>query len=123
MNNDLLDDSLTRHADALIKGEDISGELLSAQPEPEQDLASLFRLAAAIKGSLVPVPVPAFRADLRRALEFQTPVQIAVGRPPANYKTVVMAAAATGSLLSIAGLSLILVRRRRSSTQPATTVA
>jgi hypothetical protein len=35
----------------------------------------------------------------------------------------VMAAAATGSLLSIAGLSLILVRRRRGSTHPAATVA
>jgi hypothetical protein len=123
MKHELLDESLTRHADALIKGVDISGELLAAQPEHEQELDTLFRLAAAIKGSLVPVPVPAFRADLRRALEFQAPAEIAVGRPPARYKTVVMAAAATGSLLSIAGLSLILVRRRRGSTQPATTVA
>ena len=123
MKHELLDESLTRHADALIKGEDISGQLLAALPEHEQELDSLFRLATAIKGSLVPVPVPAFRADLRRALEFQAPAQIAIGRPPARYKTVVMAAAATGSLLSIAGLSLLLVRRRRGSTQPATTVA
>ena len=123
MKHELLEESLTRHADALIRGEDISGELLDSQPEHEQELDSLFRLAAAIKGALVPVPVPAFRANLRRALEFQAPTEIAIGRPPARYKTVVMAAAATGSLLSIAGLSLILVRRRRGSTQPATTVA
>jgi hypothetical protein len=123
MKQDLLAEALTRHADALNKGEDISGQLLAAQPEHEQELDSLFRLATAIKGSLVPMPVPSFRADLRRALEFQAPAQIAVGLPPARYKTVVMAVAATGSLLSIAGLSLILVRRRRGSTQPATTVA
>jgi len=123
MKQDLLAEALTRHADALNKGEDISGQLLASQPEHEQELDSLFHLATAIKGSLVRVPVPAFRGDLRRALEFQAPAQISVGRPPARYKTVVMAAAATGSLLSIAGLSLILVRRRRGSTQPATTVA
>ena len=123
MKQDLLDEALTRHADALIQGEDISGQLLASQPEHAQELDSLFRLAMAIKGSLVPVAVPAFRADLRRALEFQAPVQIAVGRPSAGYRTVMMVAAATGSLLSIAGLSLILVRRRRGSTQPAATVA
>ena len=123
MKQDLLAEALTRHADALNKGEDISGQLLAAQPEHEQELDSLFRLATAIKGSLVAVPVPAFRANLRLALEFQAPAQITVGRPPARYKTVAMAVAATGSLLSIAGLSLILVRRRRGSTQPAATVA
>ena len=123
MKHDPLDESLTHHADALIKGEDISAELLTGHPESEDELDSLFRLAAAINKSLVPVPVPAFRSDLRKALEYQSTSQIAVGRPPARYKTVVMAAAATGSLLSIAGLSLILVRRRRGSTHAATTVA
>ena len=123
MKHDLLTESLTRHADALNRGEDISGALMAEQPEHRQELDALLSLAVAIKDSLVPVAVPAFRADLRRALEFQAPVQIAIGRPPTRYKTVVMAAAATGSLLSIAGLSLILFRRRRSTTQPAATVA
>lgn len=123
MKRETVDESLARHSDALVDGEDITTELLAAYPEQEQELEPLFQLAASIKNAFVQVPVPPFRADLRRALEFQAPAEIAIGRPTPGYKRVVMAAAATGSLLSIAGLSLILFRRRRGSGQPAPTAA
>jgi hypothetical protein len=122
MKHNPITETLSRHVEALIRGEDIAANLLAERPLQDQELEPLMNLAAAIKQALVPVPVPAFRADLHRALAYQAPAQIAIGRPPARYKNVVMAAAATGSLLSIAGLSLILVRRRRSATRPVTSV-
>ena len=123
MNNKRIKELLNQHGDALIAGQDIRDQLLAAQEDKPEELDGLMQLAALIKNTLVPRPVPAFRASLRQALEYQAPAEIAIASPPPTYKKVLMTVAAAGSLLSIAGLSLILFRRRRGTTQVAVTTA
>ena len=91
------------------------------------DLGSLFKLAEELKAALVPVPVPAFRAQLRRELEAYTPAEVTVGSFKPNYRRKWLFVAAAGSTLSIVGIFVVLLRRLRAagdgSSQPATTVA
>jgi hypothetical protein len=88
------------------------------------DLSSwipLLELAKAIKRVLVPVqPSPLFRAQLQQQL-----VQGQLPRERRRYRTVWLGAAIIGSLLSLAGLLFIILRRLKlddSSSQPVTAV-
>lgn len=121
MSADELSEVLAIQAEALNRGEDYRPLLLAAPPDQRPELEALFDLAAAVKDALVPVPVPAFREQLRRALEYEGASRLMIGRPRSGRKTFWMAAAATGSVLSIAGLSVFFYRRRRGSATPTPT--
>jgi hypothetical protein len=116
---DLLD-VLADHADALNRGHDSASHWLARYPVHEAELRILFHLASEIKKALVPVDVPdQFRLRLHHGLLIQ-PLPLsddAAGRP----NRVWLGVAAVGSLLSLAGLSLLLTRRLRSVTSEGVT--
>jgi hypothetical protein len=109
------------------EGEGSVETLLTRYPDQTDDLGSLFKLAEELKAALVPVPVPAFRAQLRRELEAYTPAEVTVGSIKPNYRRKWLFVAAAGSTLSIVGIFVVLLRRLRAAgdgpSQPATTVA
>lgn len=118
-----IEEILNRHADAIIEGRDISSQLLADKPANLAEIGDLFRLALALREALVPKAVPVFQKRLRQALEFQAPSEITLSPPRSVVRKVLMGLAATGSILSIAGLSFILFRRRRGGAQTATSSA
>lgn len=123
MDDSLLEELLNRHADAIVEGRDISNQLLADLPGNLSEIDNLFRLASTLKEILVPKTVPVFRQKLRKALEYQAPAEITLTPPAPVVKKVLMGLAATGSILSIAGLSFIIFRRRRGETQTAVSSA
>lgn len=115
-------DALAKHADALNSGYDTASQWLARYPEHEPELRTFLQLASEIKKVLVPVDVPdQFRLQLHHGLMIQ-PLPFTddeTGRP----KRVWLGVAAVGSLLSLAGLSLLLSRRLRSVTSEGVTGA
>lgn len=124
MEGDTIANILAAHADALNRGENATDEYLSRYPAQARDLASLFRLAEAIRETMPPVtPSDLFRESLSRHLGNFSSSMALVDRPNdqdgARWRTVV----AAGSLISVAGLTIYLMRRWRlgaSHTEPTT---
>jgi len=118
---------LSDHAEALNKGNIGSQILAKYQVEDNAELASLLQLAEEVKAALIPVPVPAFREQLRQRLETYEPSNLTVGSFNFGRKQKLLFVAMAGSTLSIVGLFVVLFRRLRStgneSAQPATTAA
>jgi len=123
MDDRRLEEILNRHADAIIEGRDIGSQLLADLPGNLAEVELLLRLASTLKETLVPKTVPAFKQRLRKALEYQAPSEIRLSPPTPVFRKVLMGLAATGSILSIAGLSFILFRRRRGGAQAAASSA
>ena len=118
---------LSDHADALNAGQ-TGSDMLDRRPTEENvELASLFLLAEEIKAALIPVPVPAFREQLRRQLKTYEPAKVTIGSSSIGRKQKLIFVAIAGSTLSVAGIVVVLLRRLRSTTdevvQPATTAA
>jgi len=118
---------LSAHADGLIKGNDTSDQFLTEYPEDAAELGPLFHLAAAVQAALIPVKAPvAFVNRLRNDLLTHTPPKIAIKAPVSGQKILLMGMAAAGSVLSVAGIALLVWRRLKTSgeagQQPATAV-
>lgn len=101
---------LAAHADALNRGEAISTvDWLVDYPSEVGRIVSLLQMAWAIKQVLVPVhPSTLFKSELRQQLIQAEAVSGANG---SSHLAVWWGAALIGSVLSIAGLALWLVRR------------
>jgi len=123
MNEQKRADALNAHAEALIVDPDEAGPLLELDPELAAELGSLFQLSKELRGTLVPVSVPAFKARLRRQLESYAPAEVTIGPSITRQRRMWLAVATAGSMLSIAGILVVLIRRLRPSsdgtTQPA----
>ena len=118
---------LSDHADALNGGQ-TGWDMLDRRLTDENiELASLFQLAEEIKAALIPVPVPAFRDQLRRQLENYEPAKVTIGTSSTGRKQKLIFVAMAGSTLSVVGIFVVLLRRLRSTTdeagQPATIAA
>jgi hypothetical protein len=105
---------LNEHADALNRGKRYSPNVAEHKMENNVELASLFHLAEEVKDALVPVPVPAFREQLRRRLETYEPSNVTVGSSTTGRKQKLILFAMAGSTLSVVGLFVVLLRRLRS---------
>lgn len=118
---------LNDHAEALNMGRSRSQILAEHQMEYDGELASLFQLAEEVKDALVPVPIPAFRENLRRRLESYEPSKVTIGSSTTGRKQKLIIFAMAGSTLSVVGLLVVLLRRFRSSgdesAQPITSAA
>jgi hypothetical protein len=112
---------LAGHADALNRGQDTTAALLTYKGQDAAELAPMLWLARSIKTAMEPMtPSAAFKASLHQ--------QIVQGRQAAdaaeNARPIWwIGAAAVGSLLSVAGLMIWLLRRPRPEPQPATKFA
>ncbi len=112
MEGDMIANILAAHADALNRDEYATDDFLSRYPAQANDLASLFRLAEAIRETMPPVkPSDLFRVSLSRQLgnfsSSMSPVDGPDERGEGRWWTVV----AAGSLISVAGLAIYLMRR------------
>ena len=124
MNEEQLQDILNRYTDSLLRGEEQADDWASLEAVNDEAIPPLMQLALAIKDALKPVsPMPSYREKLREALEFQAPPEIEIAAPMPRYRKLLMGIAAAGSILSLAGFSIILFRRRRETSQPVTTPA
>jgi 5-formyltetrahydrofolate cyclo-ligase len=115
MKNKELIELLNDHAEALNMAKSRSQILAEHPMEYDGELASLFQLAEEVKDVLVPVPVPAFREELRRRLESYELSNVTIGSPTNGRKQKLIIFAMTGSTLSVVGLLFVLLRRLRSS--------
>lgn len=124
MNEEQLQDFISRYTDSLLRGEGQVDGWTSLEAADDEAATPLMNLSLAIKDALKPVsPISAYRERLRDALEFQASAEISIAPPTPRFRKVLMGVAAAGSIISIAGLSLIFFRRRRETSQPVTTPA
>lgn len=114
MNEDEFSDYLADYADAMHAGDDFSSRLLTEQPEESANLKKLFELSNLVKAVLVPVRAPSFKASLRLRLE-RKQLERPRFRVLASRQNIVwMLVAAAGSLLSITGVVLLVIRKLKT---------
>jgi hypothetical protein len=119
-------DLLDLHAKTLILGVKEDKSLLAQYPEDSEELASLFRLAGGIKAALVRVKTPeSFRLELKQELRSVTPAETTIADTSIKQKRWLVVAAA-GSIISVLGIILFILRKIRAAgqgAQPAATAA
>jgi hypothetical protein len=114
---------LAAHADGLIKGKDTAVQMLTDYPDAAAELEPLFRLAASVQAALVPVKAPvAFVGRLHKDLMNYSTAELPAKAPRSGQKVLWMGVAAAGSVLSVAGLALLVLRRLKTGKQTATAV-
>jgi hypothetical protein len=110
---------LDQHARALMLGIKEDDVLLAQYPEDSEELKSLFQLAGAIKAALVPVKAPeSFKLELREELLSIPPDEILIDDTNSKQKRWLVVAAA-GSVISVLGIVVIVLRKIRSASQAA----
>jgi hypothetical protein len=115
MNQDEIEDALAEHVDALNQDEGLTEQLLTEHPEQAEELVTLFQLAAALKAALTPVSAPAFKTRLGHELVNYGPPVVVLGRSVSKRKAKAwLAVAAAGSVISVAGVAALLLRRVRA---------
>jgi hypothetical protein len=88
---------------------------LTEHPEQAEELVTLFQLAAALKAALTPVSAPAFKTRLGHELVNYGPPVVVLGRSVSKRKAKAwLAVAAAGSVISVAGVAALLLRRVRA---------
>jgi hypothetical protein len=116
MNRRELGAILLAHADGLIEGDNQADQLLIDHPEMAAELRPLFDLAASIQAVLVPVKAPVtFVNRLRMDLMTYSGPKISIKAPISGQKVLLMGVAAAGSVLSVVGLAVLMVRRLRGT--------
>ena len=123
MDDRVLIEVLTAHADQLNEGGGEGDAYLAMFPAYREELAPLLATAGRAKEALAPVrPEPAFREDLRRGLlaaARQRQAQVVVVPQGGRGRDILIGAAALGSAISVAGLLARLLRSHRGEKPPA----
>ena len=110
-----LSDLLASHADALNRGEDVSGVLLTEFGQTFPELEGLLRLASLVKQALVPIaPPPTMVARIWRTLHRNEQMQ---ALPAFTRQGIWVGVLGAGLLLSVAGILIWLFRRFRPISQ------
>ncbi len=110
-----IEDLLAAHADALNQEEELSEQLLAEHAEQADELVPLFQLATVLKAALTPVSAPAFKTKLGHELVNYGPPVVVLGRSVSKRKAKAwLALAAAGSVISVAGVVALLLRRVRT---------
>ena len=121
MNTRELATILSVHADELNRGKDTAAQLLLDHPQAAIELEPLFRLAASIQAALVPIKAPiSFVGRLRGDLMRYSPEDFVEETPVSGQKALWLGVAAAGSVLSVTGVALLVLRRVRTGRQAAT---
>lgn len=106
-----LEEILTAHADDLNRGTDTTESLVAQYAALFPELPMLLHLGKLLKKALVPVkPRTSFVRLLKQQLLYGLPAE-AISTPPPSRLTLV--GAVVGSILSLAGVGLLLLRRAR----------
>jgi hypothetical protein len=109
-----LQDVLAKHADGLNRDEELGELLLARNQEQAGDLAPLLQLASALKVALKPVSAPVFQKKLGNELVNYGPPVVVLGRSVSKRRgRAWFAVAAAGSLISVAGVTALFLRRVR----------
>lgn len=87
------------------------------QIEDPGELRSLFALSNSIRDVLVPVRATAFKASLRGRIERKSHEKSRFKTFTSRQNVIWMAVAAAGSLVSITGVVLIVLRKLKASTK------
>ena len=103
------------HADAMQASKDISANLLAEQHEESTDLRMLFTLSNSVKAVLIPVRAPSFKVSLRHRLESRQQEKPRFRALASRQKIVWIVVATAGSLLSITGVVLFVLRKLKTS--------
>jgi hypothetical protein len=114
------------HNEAMTASDAQSGRVQADQAEDSTELKRLFALSNSIRSVLVPVKAPSFKASLRQRLERRQLEKPRFRALASRQKIVWIVVATAGSLLSITGVVLIVVRKfknpgkvgRRAATAP-----
>jgi len=110
-----LQDILTEHADALNRDEELSEVLVSKYQGQSGELAPLLNLASALRSALTPVSNAAFKERLGYELVNYGPPVVVLGRSVSKRRARAwLAVAAAGSVISVAGVTALIVRRLRN---------
>ena len=88
-----------------------------AQVENEGELRTLFELSASLRNALSPVNAAAFKASLRERIVRRPRKKSRFAFFKERQNAILMAVAAAGSLLSITGVVLLVLRRIKSATK------
>ncbi len=116
MNRWKLANILSAHADGLNEGIDTAAQFLSEYPQDSAELRPLFRLAASLQTVLVPIRAPVnFVGRLHKDLMRYSPPEITVKSPVSGQKILLVGVAAAGSVLSVTGLVLLVLRRLKTT--------
>ena len=103
------------HTDAMQASNDISANLLVEQHEESTDLRMLFALSNSVKAVLIPVRASSFKASLRHRLESRQQEKPRFRALASRQKIVWIVVATAGSLLSITGVVLFVLRKLKTS--------
>jgi hypothetical protein len=107
---------LSDYADGLFEGVDTADVLLSEYPQESAELGPLFRLAASLQSVLVPVRAPvSFVSRLHEDLMSYSPTKVVIEQERSGQKALWVGVAAAGSVLSVAGLVVLVLRRLRGT--------
>jgi hypothetical protein len=115
MTEDEFSEFITDHADAMQAGNELSASLLTEQPEEMTDLRTLFALSNSVRAVLVPVRAPSFKSSLRQRLESRQQEKPRFRALASRQKVVWIVVASAGSLLSITGVVLLVLRKLKTS--------
>ncbi|MGB3713017.1 MAG: hypothetical protein WA996_01165 [Candidatus Promineifilaceae bacterium] len=115
MTEDDFSEFIADHADAIQASSDISANLLTEQPEESTDLRTLFALSNSVRAVLVPVRAPSFKASLRQRIESRQQEKPRFRALASRQKVVWIVVATAGSLLSITGVVLLVLRKLKTS--------
>ena len=105
---------LTRHADALVHGEDLTSDLVEDYGHKDDQIESLLALATTLKDVLVPVADPALMGPDWTTLADSTTSSIII-RQSKRFPEMWHLFAILGSLLSIVSVVIIVIRRLKIS--------
>lgn len=123
MKDDELVEILDAHSASLIVGPESDQQQLQQYPEHSVELASLFSIASSLKKIMVPQEAESYKEALRRQLLSEPatgPLKIALASKRRLTWGVV---AAAGSLISVVGLAIIVIRRVKTGTSQETQTA
>lgn len=124
MEDKVLVEIVSAHADQLREGRGKEGDYLAMFPDYREELKSLLETAEKVKEVLEPVePAPAFRQSLHRDLLAAGRWRLAREVPQlakSHRKQILIGAAAVGSVVSLAGaIAYFIHSRATAKAQPA----
>lgn len=106
---------ITDHRSAMQANDEFSASSQAEQHEDSTDLRILFSLSNSVKAVLVPVRASSFKATLRHRLENRQQEKARFRALASRQKIVWIAVATAGSLLSITGVVLLVLKKLKTS--------
>ena len=106
---------MTDYSEAMRARNEQSGRSLTGQPDDLAELRTLFTLSNSVRSVLVPVRAPSFKGSLRQRLDGRQRDKTRFRNLGSRQKAVWIVVATAGSVLSITGVVLLVLRKLKTT--------